>query len=155
MQRSHHGENSSVNFSLDTPNCNLHYSSTLRRNTPMTSQEVNAAIRDSLGLPPKPESVSTVPQEGHICDFPIWSYSKRRSTVTLLKISHTPSNLVVAHWPSEVESTAPLDFLLRHGLWTPFGCPMSCKIRSIISTTCDFTTKSDGICQFLRPWNPR
>src|SRR5215510_1590634 len=54
-------------------------------------------------------------------------------------------DLVVAHWPSEVESTAPLDVLLRHGLWTPFGCPMSCKIRSIISATCDFTTKSDGI----------
>jgi CHC2 zinc finger len=54
---------------------------------------------------------------------------------------HTPSNLVVAHWPSDVESTAPLDFLLRHGLWTPFGCPMSCKIRSIISAGCDFTTK--------------
>src|SRR6516165_9567274 len=61
------------------------------------------------------------------------------------RFSHTPSNLVVAHWPSEVESTAPLDFLLRHGLWTPFGYPMSCKIRSIISATCDFTTKSDGI----------
>jgi len=68
-------------------------------------------------------------------------------------LSHTPKNrkvqipsdLVVAHWPSEVESTAPLDFLLRHGLWTPFGYPMSCKIRSIISATCDFTTKSDGI----------
>src|SRR4029434_4030348 len=60
----------------------------------------------------------------------------------------TPSNLVVAHWPSEVESTAPLDFLLRHGLWTPFECPMSCKIRSIISATCGFTTKSDGIWDF-------
>src|SRR5215470_17399308 len=64
---------------------------------------------------------------------------------------HTPSNLVVAYWPSEVESTAPLDFLLRHGLWTPFGCPMSCKIRSIISAACDFTTKSDGICNFVLP----
>ena len=61
------------------------------------------------------------------------------------QIFHTPSNLVVAHWTSDVESTAPLDFLLRHGLWTPFGYPMSCKIRSIISATCDFTTKSDGI----------
>ena len=28
----------------------------------MTSQEVNAAIRESLGLPPKPESQPTVPQ---------------------------------------------------------------------------------------------
>ena len=54
----------------------------------MTSQEVNAAIRDSLGLPAKPEPVPTVPQEGHICDFPIWSYSKRRSTVNLLKITY-------------------------------------------------------------------
>ena len=54
-------------------------------------------------------------------------------------------DLVVAHWPSEVESTAPLDFLLRHGLWTPFGCLMSCKIRSIISVACDCATKSDGI----------
>jgi hypothetical protein len=42
----------------------------------MSSQEVNAAIRESLGLPPKPEPQPTVPQEGHICDFPIWSYSK-------------------------------------------------------------------------------
>src|SRR5262245_25288217 len=55
------------------------------------------------------------------------------------------SELDIAAWRTEVESTAPLDFLLRHGLWTPFGCPMSCKIRSIISATCDFTTKSDGI----------
>ena len=61
------------------------------------------------------------------------------------EIFHTPSNLVVAYWTSDVESTAPLDFLWRHDLWTPFGCPMSCKIRSIISVACDFTTKSDGI----------
>jgi hypothetical protein len=59
--------------------------------------------------------------------------------------AHTPSDLVVAHWTSDVESTASLAFLLRHDLWTPFGCLMSCKIRSIISAACDFTTKSDGI----------
>jgi transposase len=57
-------------------------------------------------------------------------------------------DLVVTHWPSEVESTAPLDFLLRYGLWTPFGCPMSCKIGSIISAAYDFTTKSDGIWKY-------
>src|SRR5262245_2552598 len=72
----------------------------------------------------------------------------KTSTTHYRRKIHTPSNLVVAHWPSEVESTAPLDFLLRHGLWTPFGCPMSCKIRSIISATCDFTTKFDGVWQF-------
>src|SRR6476620_9088357 len=39
----------------------------------------------------------------------------------LTRHSHTPSNLVVAHWTSDVESTASPDFLLRHDLWTPFG----------------------------------
>ena len=58
---------------------------------------------------------------------------------------HTPSNLVVAHWTSDVESTAPLGVLLRHDLWTPFWCLISCKIRSIISVACDFTTQSWGI----------
>src|SRR5262252_7000966 len=54
---------------------------------------------------------------------------------------HTPSNLVVAHWTSDVEGTAPLGVLLRHNLWIPSWCLISCKIRSIISVTCDFTTK--------------
>jgi hypothetical protein len=40
---------------------------------------------------------------------------------------HTPSNLVGAHWTSDVESTAPLDFLLRHDLWTPLEYLMSLK----------------------------
>src|SRR5215470_2436175 len=56
------------------------------------------------------------------------------------------SNLVVAHWTSAVESTSPLDFLWRHDLWMLCGCLMSYKIRPIISATCDFTTKFDGIC---------
>ena len=54
-----------------------------------TSKEVKTAIRDSLGLPAKPEPVDTVPQEGHICDFPIWSYSKRRSRATVLSRTQT------------------------------------------------------------------
>jgi hypothetical protein len=53
-----------------------------------SGNEVNKLIRESLGLPTKPESQPTVPQEGHVCDFPIWSYSKQRSTVSLLKISY-------------------------------------------------------------------
>src|SRR4029453_4668935 len=68
---------------------------------------------------------------------------------------HTPSNLVVAHWTSDVKSPAPLDFLLRHDLWTPFGCLISCKVSSIISATCDFTTKSDGIWYNLVPYQRR
>ena len=59
------------------------------------------------------------------------------------------NDLVAAHWTSDVESTAPLGVLLRHDLWTPFWCLISCKIRSIISVVCDFTTKSDGICSLL------
>src|SRR2546421_4060298 len=59
--------------------------------------------------------------------------------------SHTPSNLVVAYWTADVESNAPLDFLLRHALETPFGRLMICKIMSIVLMTCDFTTKSGGI----------
>ena len=45
----------------------------------MTSQEVNATIRQSLGLSVKPEPVPTVPQEGHVCDFPIWLSDSNRT----------------------------------------------------------------------------
>ena len=31
------------------------------------------------------------------------------------------SDLVVDHWSSDVESSSPLDFLLLHAMWTPFG----------------------------------
>jgi hypothetical protein len=51
-------------------------------------QEVKKLIRESLGLPPVNEPPPTFPVEGHVCDFPIWSYSKRRSTVTLLRIDY-------------------------------------------------------------------
>jgi hypothetical protein len=54
----------------------------------MTAEEIKRQIRESLGLPVKPEPQSTVPMEVHVCDFPIWSYSKRRSTVTTLRIDY-------------------------------------------------------------------
>ncbi len=54
----------------------------------MTSQEVNAAIRESLGLPQVVESKPTVPIEGHVCDFPLWSFSKQRSSETRLHINY-------------------------------------------------------------------
>src|SRR5215470_14247535 len=60
---------------------------------------------------------------------------------------HIPPDLVVDHWTSDVESNSPLDFLLLHALWTPFGRLMSYKIISIISVACDFTTKFDGMCK--------
>src|SRR5947199_3813309 len=68
----------------------------------------------------------------------------------VIMTEHTPSDLVVDHWTSGVESNSLLAFLLRHALWTPFGrlmsCKMmSCKILSRISVPCDFTTQSGGI----------
>ena len=49
-------------------------------------------------------------------------------------------DLVVVHGTADGESNAPLDSLWRHARWTPFGCLISCKIMSIISVICDFTT---------------
>ena len=84
----------------------------------MTSQEVNAAIRDSLGLPPKPEPQPTVPQEGHICDFPIWSYSKKRSTITKLIITYEDGSFFQVEAPKGfpgVSSPGYLDVILFYG----------------------------------------
>src|SRR5207253_9048475 len=60
-------------------------------------------------------------------------------------LPHIPSDLVVDHWTSAVESSSPLDFLTLHAMWTPFGRLIWYKIMSIISVGCDFTTKSEGI----------
>src|SRR6266496_366155 len=73
----------------------------------------------------------------------------RSGLTTFLHCAFTAhSDLVVDHWTSGVESNSLLDFLLRHALWTPFGRLMSCKMMSIISVACDFTTKSGGIWVF-------
>ena len=84
----------------------------------MTSKEVDATIRDSLGLPPKPELMSTIPQEGHICDFPIWSYSKRRSSVALLKITYEDGSFFELDAPKGMPSPSfpgYLDCILFYG----------------------------------------
>src|SRR5712675_2324186 len=64
-------------------------------------------------------------------------------------LHHIPSNLVVDHWTSAVESSSPLDFLSLYAMWTPFGRLINYKIMSTISVACDFTTKSGRIwyCQ--------
>ena len=53
-----------------------------------SSEEIKKQIRESLGLPPQPESHPTVPVEGHVCDFPLWSYSKWRTGITNLRIDY-------------------------------------------------------------------
>ena len=55
---------------------------------PETTLAVRRQIRESLGLAPLPEAQPTVPVEGHVCDFPLWSYSKKRSGETGLRISY-------------------------------------------------------------------
>lgn len=40
--------------------------------------QVKRLIHASLGLPPVEEPKPTVPVEGHVCDMPIWSFSKSR-----------------------------------------------------------------------------
>jgi hypothetical protein len=66
-----------------------------------------------------------------------------------LALSTAHPDVVVGYWTSAVESSSPLDFLSLHAMWTSFGGLISYKIMSIISVGCDFTTKSEGIGEFL------
>jgi hypothetical protein len=69
-----------------------------------TSEDINKQIRASLGLPPKPEKHPTVPVEGHVCDFPLWSYSKKRSSVTQLHIDYEDGSFVTLKSPEGMPS---------------------------------------------------
>jgi hypothetical protein len=84
----------------------------------MTSQEVDAAVRQSLGLPAKPESVPTVPQEGHVCEFPFWSFSKQRSSETKLHITYEDGSFLTIRAPEGMPSPGfpgYLDVILFYG----------------------------------------
>jgi hypothetical protein len=84
----------------------------------MSSQAVNAAIRESLGLPTLEKSKPTVPVEGHVCDFPLWSFSKKRSTVKELHITYEDGSFFHLHAPKGmpgVNSPGYLDVLLYFG----------------------------------------
>ena len=84
----------------------------------MSSKEINAIIRQSLGIPAKEKLPPTVPQEGHICDFPIWSYSKKRSTSTSLRINYEDGSFFELEAPKGlpgVTSPGYLDVLLYFG----------------------------------------
>ena len=62
---------------------------------PETALEVRRQIRESLGLPSRPEAQPTVPVEGHVCDFPLWSYSKKRSRETELRIDYEDGSFLM------------------------------------------------------------
>jgi hypothetical protein len=84
----------------------------------MNSREINAIARQSLGMLPKPELVPTVPQEGHVCDFPIWSYSKKRSTITKMVITYEDRSFFTLTAPEGMPSPSfpgYLDCILFYG----------------------------------------
>lgn len=64
-----------------------------------SSQEVARQIRESLGLPQKPTATPTVPIEGHIADFPFWSYSYKRSTAQKLHIDYPDGSFFTLEAP--------------------------------------------------------
>jgi hypothetical protein len=49
--------------------------------------EIRRQIRESLSLPPVPDVAPQVPMEGHVCEFPLWSSSKKRAGETQLHIA--------------------------------------------------------------------
>lgn len=85
----------------------------------MTSaSEVKRLLHESLGLPPLPEAKPTVPVEGHICDFPIWSYSRKRATVTALHIDYGDGTFFTLDAPKGMPSPSfpgYLDVILFNG----------------------------------------
>ena len=44
---------------------------------PETALEVRQQIQESLGMSSLPEAQPTVPQEGHIAEWPLWAFSKK------------------------------------------------------------------------------
>ena len=83
-----------------------------------TSQEVKAAIRQSLGLAPVEESKLTVPVEGHVCEFPLWSFSKQRSSERELHITYEDGSFLTIKTPEGMPGPrfpGYLDVILFYG----------------------------------------
>jgi hypothetical protein len=84
----------------------------------MTSQEAKAATRQSLGLPPLEESKPTIPVEGHVSEFPLWAFSKKRSTIKELHISYEDGSFFHLDSPKGmpgINSPGYLDVILFYG----------------------------------------
>jgi hypothetical protein len=123
----------------------------------MTSQEVNAAIRQSLGLPPVEESKPTVPVEGHVCDFPLWSFSKQRSSVTQLHITYDDGSFLTIEAPKGMPSprfAGYLDVILFYGQRDLFlQDHTSMSVYSILQTLGLDPTNGMNYQQFRRDMN--
>jgi len=83
-----------------------------------TSEDINKQIRASLGMPPKPEVQPTVPVEGHVCDIPLWSFSKRRSSERQLHVEYDDGSFFTVDAPKGMPSPSfpgYLDVILFYG----------------------------------------
>jgi hypothetical protein len=75
-------------------------------------QEIKNQIRESLGLPPqKPEKNPTVPIEGHVCDFPLWSYSRKRTPIKTLHIDYDDGSFFTLDAPKGMPSPSFIGYL--------------------------------------------
>jgi len=62
--------------------------------------------------------VPTVPQEGHVCEFPFWSFSKQRSSETKLHIDYEDGSFLTIRAPEGMPSPGfpgYLDVILFYG----------------------------------------
>jgi hypothetical protein len=80
--------------------------------------EVQRQIRASLGLPPLPEATPTMPVEGHVCEFPLWAFSKKRSAITELHIPYEDGSFLTIKTPEGMPGPrfpGYLDVMLFYG----------------------------------------
>jgi hypothetical protein len=85
---------------------------------PDTVLEVRRQIRESLGLSVQEEGRPTIPMEAHLCEYPIWAYSKQSAAVTSLHIGYEDGSFVEIDAPKgfpSVTSPGYLDVLLYYG----------------------------------------
>jgi hypothetical protein len=80
--------------------------------------EIHRQVRDSLGLPPVPEAKPTLPVEGHVCEFPLWSFSKKLSTIRGLTIHYDDGSSLMIDAPKGMPGPrfpGYMDVILFHG----------------------------------------
>jgi hypothetical protein len=82
------------------------------------SADIKKQLRESLGLPPKPEVKPQVAVEGHVCDVPLWSFSKRRSLERILLVAYPDGSFFQVDTPKGMPGPrfpGYLDVILFHG----------------------------------------
>jgi hypothetical protein len=81
-----------------------------------SKQAIRQLVRQSLGYPP--DNPRMLPMEGHVCDFPLWSYSKKRVTTTSLHIAYEDGTFCTLRAPHGMPGPSfpgYLDCMLYHG----------------------------------------